>query len=97
MRRILTLAKAQELGMRFYFVSRTAYRDKEEITFVNHLQEKFGNFYLIPEGGTNELAIKGCEEILTSEDKSYFTHIACAVGTGGTISGLINSSGQNSK
>lgn len=89
-----TLAKAQELGMRFYFVSRTAYRDKEEITFVNHLQEKFGNFYLIPEGGTNELAIKGCEEILTSEDKSYFTHIACAVGTGGTISGLINSSGQ---
>ena len=90
-----TLAKAQELGMRFYFVSRTAYRDKEEITFVNHLQEKFGNFYLIPEGGTNELAIKGCEEILTSEDKSYFTHIACAVGTGGTISGLINSSGQN--
>lgn len=89
-----TLAKAQQLGMRFYFVSRTAYRDKEEITFVNHLQEKFGNFYLIPEGGTNDLAIKGCEEILTSEDKSYFTHIACAVGTGGTISGLINSSGQ---
>lgn len=87
-----TLAKAQELGMRFYFVSRTAYRDKEEITFVNHLQEKFGNFYLIPEGGTNELAIKGCEEILTSEDKSYFTHIACAVGTGGTVSGIINAS-----
>ena len=90
-----TLAKAQELGMQFHFVSRTAYRDKEEITFVNHLQEKFGNFYLIPEGGTNELAIKGCEEILTSEDKSYFTHIACAVGTGGTVSGIINASSPN--
>ena len=90
-----TLAKAQELGMRFYFVSRTAYRDKESSSFISFLCEKFGNFYLIPEGGTNELAIKGCEEILTSEDKSYFTHIACAVGTGGTISGLINSSGQN--
>ncbi len=87
-----TLVKAQELGMQFYFVSRTAYREKEEKMFVNHLHELFGNFYMIPEGGTNDLAIKGCEEILTSEDKSYFTHIACAVGTGGTISGLINSS-----
>lgn len=90
-----TLAKAQELGMQFYFVTRTAYRDKEEKMFVNHLQEMFGDFYLIPEGGTNELAIKGCEEILTDVDKAYFTHVACAVGTGGTISGLINSSGQN--
>lgn len=87
-----TLAKAQELGMQFHFVSRTAYRDKESSSFISYLQEKWGPFYLIPEGGTNDLAIKGCEEILTSEDKSFFTHIACAVGTGGTISGLINSS-----
>ncbi len=90
-----TLAKAQELGMQFYFVSRTAYREKEEKAFANHLHELFGNFYMIPEGGTNELAIKGCEEILTDTDKVYFTHVACVVGTGGTISGLINSSSQN--
>ncbi|TXI68636.1 MAG: 1-aminocyclopropane-1-carboxylate deaminase/D-cysteine desulfhydrase [Flavobacterium sp.] len=87
-----TLVKAQELGMQFYFVSRTAYRDKEASFFVSHLHEKFGDFYLVPEGGTNELAIHGCEEILTDADKDYFTHITCAVGTGGTISGLINSS-----
>lgn len=90
-----TLAKAQELGMQFYFVSRTDYRDKESSLFVTHLQEKFGDFYLIPEGGTNNFAIQGCEEILTSSDKNYFTHITCAVGTGGTISGLINSSEEN--
>ena len=89
-----TLAKTQELGMQFHFVSRTAYRDKESSSFISFVCEKFGNFYLVPEGGTNDLAIKGCEEILTSEDKSYFTHIACAVGTGGTISGLINSSNE---
>ncbi len=89
-----TLAKAQELGMQFHFVSRTAYRDKESSSFISFLCEKYGNFYLVPEGGTNDLAIKGCEEILTSEDKSYFTHIICAVGTGGTISGLINSSSE---
>ena len=86
-----TLAKAQELGMQFYFVSRTAYRDKEQPSFISHLHEKYGSFYLVPEGGTNNLAIKGCEEILTNADTEYFTHITCAVGTGGTISGLINS------
>lgn len=90
-----TLAKTQELGMQFHFVSRTAYRDKESSSFISFLCEKFGNFYLVPEGGTNDFAIKGCEEILTDTDKEYFTHIICAVGTGGTISGLINFSGQN--
>ena len=89
-----TLAQAQELGMQFYFVSRAAYRDKEQPSFVSHLHEKYGNFYLVPEGGTNDFAIKGCEEILTDIDKEYFTHIICAVGTGGTISGLINSSSE---
>ena len=90
-----TLQKAKQLGMQFYFVSRTVYREKETISFIKHLQEKFGRFFLIPEGGTNQLAIKGCEEILTNFDKTYFTHIACAIGTGGTISGLINSSNKN--
>jgi 1-aminocyclopropane-1-carboxylate deaminase len=89
-----TLAKAQELGMQFYFVSRTIYREKETPSFVSHLHQNFENFYLLPEGGTNNLAINGCEEILTSADKEFFTHIACAVGTGGTVSGLINSLGK---
>ncbi|MCL9769119.1 pyridoxal-phosphate dependent enzyme [Flavobacterium sp. HXWNR69] len=87
-----TLLKAYELGMKFYFISRTLYRDKENKALIEQLKEKFGDFYLIPEGGTNELAIKGCEEILTASDKSYFTHVVGAVGTGGTISGIINSS-----
>lgn len=90
-----TLAHAQALGMQFYFVSRTAYRDKESSLFISHLHEKFGDFYLLPEGGTNNLAIKGCEEILTLSDKHNFSHIACAIGTGGTFSGLIHSSDEN--
>ncbi len=87
-----TLLKAQELGMKFFFVSRTIYREKDESSFIEKLHDTFGDFYLIPEGGTNDLAIKGCEEILTDVDKVQFTHIACAVGTGGTFSGLIKSS-----
>ncbi|SHG12264.1 1-aminocyclopropane-1-carboxylate deaminase [Flavobacterium micromati] len=85
-----TLKFAQNCGMLFKFVSREDYRLKSEISFLENLKEQFGSFYLIPEGGTNELAIKGCEEILTKND-AEFDYICCAVGTGGTISGIINS------
>jgi len=91
-----TLKFAQECGMRFKFVSREQYRDKTSAEFTNELKNEFGDFYLIPEGGTNDLAVKGCEEILTKEDKA-FDFICCAVGTGGTISGLINASAEHQK
>ena len=86
-----TLREAHKNGMTFKFISRENYRNKSQESFINHLKEKFGDFYLIPEGGTNEFAIKGCEEILT-EDAADFNYICVAVGTGGTISGLINAS-----
>lgn len=86
-----TLSFAKENGMQFKFVSRELYRNKTSESFLNDLKEEFGDFYLISEGGTNKLAVKGCEEILNTEDKN-FDYICCAVGTGGTISGLINCS-----
>jgi 1-aminocyclopropane-1-carboxylate deaminase len=85
-----TLSFARSRGMELHFISREAYRRKTDSGYINSLHENFGEFYLVPEGGTNVLAVKGCEEILTHED-SCFTHIACAAGTGGTVSGLINS------
>jgi len=91
-----TLKFAQENGMQFEFVSREEYRLKSEKSFIEKLKDKFGDFYLVPEGGTNELAVKGCEEILTEED-SLFNYVCCAVGTGGTISGLINNALPNQK
>lgn len=85
-----TLRKASEHGMSFEFVSRTDYRNKDTPAFVKHLEEKYGDFYLIPEGGANTLAVKGCEEVLTIEDRQ-FDYICSCVGTGGTLSGIINS------
>lgn len=90
-----SLQFAHEHGMQFHFTDRTSYRDKTAPEFLSKLEQMFGSFYLIPEGGTNNLAIKGCEEILTYEDKSEFSHICCAIGTGGTFSGIINSSSEN--
>ncbi|WP_395045645.1 1-aminocyclopropane-1-carboxylate deaminase/D-cysteine desulfhydrase [Flavobacterium sp.] len=91
-----TLKFAQECGMIFDFVSREDYRNKDSDSFLNILKTKFDDFYLIPEGGTNELAIKGCEEILTKTDIIY-DFVCCSVGTGGTISGIINSSFSKQK
>lgn len=91
-----TLQFASGCGMTFKFISREEYRFKNETAFIERLQEEFGGFYLIPEGGTNDLAVKGCAEILTDED-SDFDFICCAVGTGGTISGLINSAAPHQK
>lgn len=91
-----TLKFAQENGMQFEFISREDYSNKASSDFLEVLKIKFGDFYLIPEGGTNGLAVKGCEEILTKED-AVFDYICCAVGTGGTISGIINSAQPNQK
>ena len=91
-----TLRNAYENGMQFKFITREAYRNKTSEEFINQLKKEFGDFYLVPEGGTNALAVKGCEEILTNEDEK-FNYICCAVGTGGTISGLINSAKNHQK
>jgi len=86
-----TLTYARSCGMQFKFVDRENYRKKASKMFIDNLKKDFGHFYLIPEGGTNGLAIKGCEEILTTQDLDL-DFICCSVGTGGTVSGLINSS-----
>lgn len=85
-----TLKFAQNCGMKLEFITRAAYRLKNESNFLQELEQKQGDFYLIPEGGTNELAVKGCEEILNEDDKK-FDFICTCTGTGGTISGIINS------
>ena len=91
-----TLQFAQECGMKFQFVSREEYKNKATDLFLEKLKKTYGDFYLIPEGGANSLAVKGCEEIVTEED-SQFSHICCSIGTGGTISGLINASHLDQK
>jgi 1-aminocyclopropane-1-carboxylate deaminase len=83
-----TLNKAKQNGMQFHFVDRTTYRSKESIDW----SKKFENSFIIPEGGTNRLAVKGCQEFLVTDS---FDYVCCSVGTGGTISGIIKSLNNN--
>jgi len=84
-----TLSYAVSCGMHLHYLSRVEYREKTSINVKHTLHKEFGDFYTIPEGGTNNLAIKGCTEITAEIEKAY--HYYClSVGTGGTISGIIN-------
>ncbi len=90
-----TLALAHKMGMQFRFVSREMYRQKNHPEFLQFLQHEYPDAYILPEGGTNAFAIQGCQEILNADDLHQFNLICCAVGTGGTITGLIEASHPN--
>lgn len=84
-----TLRQAHRHGMQFHFVSRSAYSNKESTAFLQQLKASFGEFYLLPEGGSNALAVRGCEEIIAPCD-AQFDYICCSVGTGATLAGISN-------
>lgn len=79
-----TLEKAKQLGMQLCYLDRETYSLKRNVDWAR----SYPQCYIVPEGGTNQLAIKGCEEIIS---KCNFDVVCCACGTGGTIAGIINS------
>jgi len=82
-----SLAYAAERGMRLEYMNRETYRRKNEADAIGALHRRFGKFYLVPEGGSNEPAVRGCVEI-TGEIDVDFDVICCPVGTGGTLAGI---------
>lgn len=85
-----TLEFATAQGMKIHYVNRSSYREKASDAFIRDLHSRYGDFYMIPEGGTNLLAVKGCAEFAAQElDIIDFDHLCLAVGTGGTIAGLV--------
>ncbi len=91
-----TLSFARERGMELHYIDRNSYRKKQEVDFLKGLEHRFGPFYLLPEGGTNELAIEGCKEMAEEIDES-FHFVCCPVGTGGTLAGIIRGLGGRKK
>ncbi len=85
-----TLAFARDHGMILQYISRELYRQKNDDAFITKLHDQFGGFYLLPEGGTNDLALKGCSEFATQiKAQSEFDYLCLPVGTGGTMAGMI--------
>jgi len=83
-----TLQDATNWGMKINYVTRAQYREKNSTKFITHLKKQHGDFYLIPEGGSNLNALTGCEEIIKELDENY-DYVCCACGTGATLTGII--------
>lgn len=95
-----TLSFCQSYGMTLHFVSRNEYRRKEDPNFLNELLRRFGPCYVLPEGGTNELAIQGTAESMSEVvNQLGFSpdYVCCSVGTGGTVTGLAQSAPNSTK
>jgi len=91
-----TLEFAVERGMHLQYVSRSDYRKKHLPEFADWVLNKFGRVYIVPEGGTNQLALKGAAEI-PSLIETDFDYITTACGTAGTISGVISGLSGNKR
>lgn len=86
-----TLHDMSKWGMRLHFVSRSEYAARYDPTYIDTLRQQFGDFQLIPEGGSNAEAVLACGDIWKglSHQKHLPDFLACALGTGATVAGLI--------
>lgn len=82
-----TLSFAEANGMELRYLNRADYKNRNNINFQNDIIKQFNDAYLIPEGGSNSLAVKGCAEII-NDIEIEFDYICCACGTGGTLAGI---------
>ena len=83
-----TLQFAVDHGMELYYLDRAEYRQKGSPALLGQLHHRFGRHYLLPEGGTNGLAVQGCRELL-ADVVEPFDLVACACGTGGSFAGVV--------
>ncbi|MFI6812370.1 1-aminocyclopropane-1-carboxylate deaminase/D-cysteine desulfhydrase [Nonomuraea sp. NPDC050328] len=81
------LAYARACGMRLTYLDRAAYRRKHTPEVLDRLRAEFGEVFVLPEGGSNAAAVRGCAE-LPAELGDDYDVICCPVGTGGTLAGI---------
>lgn len=85
-----TLQFAADQGMKIAYLSRTEYKNISTPELTNTFRRQFGEFFLIPEGGSNNLAVRGCSEFAREHlSEIDFDHLFLPVGTGGTMAGII--------
>lgn len=90
------LATAVRFGMQLVYVDRATYRRKHTPEILDQLRDQFGDCYVLPEGGSNALAVRGCTT-LPGEITEPFDVITAAVGTGGTLAGLAGGLAANQR
>lgn len=87
-----TLLEAETLGMKLVFLPREAFGILKRNDFPQKIEQQFGKQYIIPEGGYGKPGARGAQEILGTIKPEYYTHFVVAVGTGTTLTGMLQSS-----
>lgn len=83
-----SLARCAADGMALHFVPRSTYRRRADPAYHAELRARFGECAVIPEGGSNAEAVRGCAE-LGRELRGRTDVAAVACGTGGTLAGMV--------
>lgn len=86
-----TLTWAKHWGMKLHFVDRKTYRRRYDDDYLAQLQQEHAGYFIVPEGGSNTLAIPGVAEVITElNQQAEFDTLMTPVGSGGTFAGLIS-------
>lgn len=97
------IRRMERQGTLVHYISREQYRNKEHPDFLQELlqqkswsEKQVSSLYVIPEGGNNEAGRAGCIALgkLIPADAHY---VACACGTGGTLSGMLTGIASNTR
>lgn len=86
------LADARRWGMEIQFLSREQYALRATPGFERWLGQRYPDWEWVPEGGSNRQAVLGCRRIwnlLQGSGWEQPEYLMCALGTGGTLAGLI--------
>jgi len=88
-----TLSFIKNKGVEMIFLNRSEFKKIRTKDYLQNLSKEEPNSYIIPEGGSNNLAIPGSGEIVT-EIVEQLGHepdyIVMDLGTGGTFAGVLN-------
>jgi len=88
-------------GMKLYFIHPNAYKNKSKSQEIKDILARHPDFQLIPEGGTQESALKGVGEVFTEIEndieKKAIDVIYTPIGTGGTMAGLAMEAKDNNR
>jgi 1-aminocyclopropane-1-carboxylate deaminase len=91
------LVTLKQSGMELRFLPRAEYDRQKKSALFSDLEEYEQQSLLIPEGGAGRNGVRGAEEILKDFPIEKYSHICCAVGTGTTLAGIINSTAAHQK
>ncbi len=89
-----TLKDALAAGMQLRFISRATYQQRDDSAYLHALQSEYPQALLLPEGGSNLDAVRGCSGMLTTLSAEFLGSldtVCVAVGTGATLTGICHS------